>query len=229
MNNKEKYIENIKKISQLLEENKTIKELNEGIDLDERIKIPSKKIREVAEIKKQYHINDIIINETIRRNLCYLLEYLDLQQYMYINFNIWGPVKTIYLKHAQIVYASFMETLTIETARTIRKKCSDCPNKQKCKMYINKHEKGNFRQALDKLVSINAITLNEEDVNSMKQLYDSRNMIHLFTQEDNEYTNDKYTEEDCDKYDELIEKLALNIYTNATPLYNDLSCCEKHE
>ncbi len=228
-------ISNNYKISVLLAINENLyRTITDGSTIKDKrllINIPNGYISKVEDIITKYHLNEIIRDDTVKRNMSYLLQQQDLSRFIYSRFNIWGSVEIMTFKIAQIVYASFIETLIVEAAKEIWKKCKDCPYKpQDCNQYIDKKDAKNMKVALGKLSEIGAITLDDKTCQRIIKLYDSRNKIHISLTHKigNEYTNEMYSHEDCNDSIELISLVADDLLNHAVPLYDDLSCCYKH-
>ena len=219
------------KISELLEKNENLyRTITDGSTIkykDSLIRIPQGYISRVDDIILKYHLNEIVRNYDVKKNMTYLLQHQDLNRFIYSRFNIWGPVETMTFKIAQIVYAAFIEALIVEAAKEIWKKCKNCPNKSReCKLFIDKKDAKNMKVALEKLSKLGAITLDDKTCERIKKLYDSRNKIHISLTHKigNEYTNEMYSPEDCNNSIELMKLVADDLFNHAVPLYDDLSC-----
>lgn len=221
-------------ISDILEENERLyREIGEEkslVDREALIKIPKGYISKIPTLINRYHLNEIIRDESVKKNVTYLLQRIDLDQFIYNRFYIWGSVESMTLKLAQVVYAAFIETLIVEVATEIRKKCEGCPERGRgCNNMISKADAGRMKKALERLVEIGAVTLDEETLQRIVTLYNSRNKIHVFLTYSigNEYTNGEYSANGCNNSIELLSIVADDLYNHAVPLYDDLSCREQ--
>lgn len=218
-----KYKDNNKKISELLSENHDFK-YNYPNDLNEYIEIPHGYIDTVNSIINKYHLDYIITDEIKRKNLCYLLEYVDLLRFFDDYFNIWGAVSVMLYKNALINYVSFMEGLIIEFSKEIRKKCADCIKIGECLLNINKNTVNNMKNALDKLYVNGILKIDQSDIEKMKQFYDKRNKIHLSLTETNEFIEEEFDVSMCKEAEEIAQKLADHIMLDGKEFFDKKMC-----
>ena len=109
-----KFIENNKKITELLKENEMILRrsgynpplTNYTLEQSEKIGVPSGYIRTVAAFNKKYHLQEICIKRTIRHNITYALETSDLLNFIINRINIWGSVEAIFFKLSIVNFVS---------------------------------------------------------------------------------------------------------------------------
>lgn len=224
---KKKIIENNAAISELLAANEALYdslEDDEVLDKEQHITIPKGCISRVKVLTEKYHLDSIIQDEHVRKNLCYLIEYLQLDNYVFNRFNIFASVRTMLLKNATIVYASILETLILSAANSIRNNCEGCKTRSKCSNNFNGQTADRMKKALPKLAEMGIITVDENTVRQVIELYDARNNIHVFKTEGNEFLNDDYTEQQCDLAESLVERISEDLFLHAVPRYTQKSC-----
>lgn len=141
-------IENNKSISELLSSNENIiiKEgykppvSNYSVDRDDRIKIPAGYIRTAQQFVTAYHLTELVLDNSTRKNIAYALQLSDYYNYLVNRFYVWGSVETMFYKQMFVNIISVIEALITESTNRLNIYCKNCKRIDKCKKNINKYE-----------------------------------------------------------------------------------------
>lgn len=224
-----KLIENNAEITRLMLENETLIRdegfaqpvRNYSVDKDSRIGIPAYYIRRVDKFVEKYHLNEIVLNETTKKNISYALQVSDFYNYLVNRFNIWGSIEIMLYKQMLVNLVSIIEALIVECATDINLFCQQCPQIGKCEKNIARYDRGNMKLALQKLVSNGVFNFEENEKDRIIELYDLRNKIHIRLNEQNEFMNNIYNR---DLYNEAImwmQKVDEQIWKNGVQFYSN--------
>lgn len=224
---KKKFIENNKRISELLIENESILKdegfkppiINYSVANDERIKIPYGYIRKADEFNKEYSLENIVKDKNVRKNISYALQLSDYYNFLLNRFNIWGSIRTLLYKQAFINIVSIIEALMLESANRINSFCKECERIGRCKNNISKHDRNNMKHAVEKLFNLKILTLTEQDKERLIQLYDYRNKVHIRLNAQNEFLDNKYNMDLYNEAIKILRKVNKLLLENAVPYY----------
>ena len=223
-----KYIENNKKISELLNENEQILIIegynppinNISVKMEERIKFPPGYIRTADEFIQSYCLNDLVKDKHIRKNIAYALQLSDYYNFILNRFNVWGSIEVMLYKQAFINIISIMEALILESVSRINDNCKQCKKIDKCENNINKFDRGNMKYAVEKLYGIGILKISENEKKRMIELYDLRNKIHIRLNEINEFMDDKFNNDLYNEGIKLLKKTDSVLVENAIQYYD---------
>lgn len=224
----EKLIYNNKEISRLLAENEKILRnsgfqppiQNYAMDKNDRIRIPSGYIRTSGTFWQKYHLSKIVKSRNTRNNISYALQLSDFYNFLINRFNIWGSIETMLLKQAFVNVVSIIEALILECANNINDYCQKCKKIGKCQNNLNKRDRENMKNALDKLYHLGIIGLTSDEYTELIELYDLRNKIHIRLNAQNEFLDNKYNQELYNKAIWLLQKVDEQIWKNGVLRYN---------
>ena len=223
-----KIASNNKEISELLRNNEgLIREAgfeppkeNFCIKQENKIKFPAGYIRTTKYFNGQYHLDDVIENESVRKNLSYALQISDFYDFIIKRFYIWGSVETLLYKYAFVNIISVIEALIVECVNRLNSSCISCDKTRNCDKKINKNERNNMKSALKKLRELNILELSDNEQNEILDLYDLRNKIHIRLSEQNEFLDDQFNEEIYNKSIKLLREIDVQIWENGVEKYN---------
>lgn len=181
------YLDNIEKISKLLLENEEIlKEAgycppvnNFAVEKDKRIRFPAGYIRTSNEFETRYHLSQLVSSKNVRKNISYALQLSDYYNFLINRFYIWGSIETMLIKQAFINLISIIEALILECANKLNKYCQSCHKIGICSNNLNKYDRANMKNAVDRLVEIGILDLSNDQKDRLVELYDLRNKIHI--------------------------------------------------
>lgn len=204
-------IENNKRISTLLEENEEILRNagfkipieNFAFDAERearlKIQIPKGYIRTKNYYMKEYGLYKICNNDEDRAsNIAYSLEASDFYNYVFNRIGIYGPILAMMYKQATINIVSIIEMFMRTYVDTLRQKCKNCPQCNGCQARIAKksHIKGHFQDQVGIYARENLLTgISSKTYLRICKLYEYRNGIHLSKSKENELTEDMHSQE----------------------------------
>ncbi|MBP5407292.1 hypothetical protein J6Z19_09175 [bacterium] len=190
---------------------------------EEKIFIPSDCVRTVKCLSDKYHLETIIVSDTIRSNISYLLQTADFYDYFFNNFYLYGPVKTIFIKNSILNLFSIFEALILSFSRSV---CSpqNCNKKDVCELHFTKNERGKIVDALSKMKAIGIIHFDDNEMSRIKEIISLRNEVHLLLAKGNEFWENKFN---MDLYYE-IRKL-LEITFKAIYKHRSLYFCKEKQ
>lgn len=227
---KKQIIENNKKISNLLESNEVIArevfDLNPPIknyritDSKQKIQMPKKYIRRANDFRTRYHLSEIVNNKVIEDNMIYAIQYTDFSNFIINRINIWGPIKSIFIKYAVILHISIMEELILQCINNI---CSpsNCPYINKCDIHMNNKQRNSSYEGLIRLNELSITKYDENELQNIKEIIDLRNKVHIRLSDQNEFTADIYNMDLHNKSISEIGRLDKFIYENGVSFYKD--------
>lgn len=125
-------------------------------------------------------------------------------------------------KHDFINLISIIESLILESATNISNQCKirNCKKIARCEKHISKIEKNYFKEAIDKLCSLNVLNYNQVQTNRLKELIDYRNRIHIRIDDDNEFLDDKFNLSIHKEAIKILIALVEALKDNAVPNYS---------
>lgn len=224
---RQRLIDNNRRISELLEENEIILRKagycppvqNFALEQSEKIRFPSGYIRTVASFNDKYHLKDIFPNPEVRHNVIYALEVSDLINYVFNRINIWGPVATIFYKLAIVNIVSVIEAIVLEAANNICGQANCCEKIGVCSHHFSKEQRNYARKALVRLVEIGVLDFKPDELSRVQEVLELRNRIHIRLTCGNEL---KLADFNLKLYNEIIKILQLideQIFLKAVPIY----------
>lgn len=232
---KKSLIENNRKVSDLLSlnENLMIKhgycppEKSDALEPFERIHIPSGYIRTADSFEEKYHLKEIVVSDEKRRNIAYCFQLSDFYNYIINHFYLWGSVETMLLKQDYINLVSIMETMIIETAKNINYFCNDCVHCRNCPFHLGTSKIGTMKGALERLDKTGITSLSNEEIDTLKKVYDLRSRVHMNSVKGNEFINHDFTikQHNVAIYD--LEILTDHLYKECVPFYSKCVCGNK--
>lgn len=122
-------------------------------------------------------------------------------------------------KQAFVNVVSIIETLILESANRINCFCQKCKKIDKCKNNICKKDRGNMKRAVERLFELGILDINEEEKNRLIELYDLRNKIHIWLNDQNEFLDRKYNRILYNEAIGMLQKVDDCLWENAVPLY----------
>jgi len=221
-------VENNKEISRLLSENERILRdsgfqppvQNFSIGKGDRITIPPGYIRTSGAFWQSYHLNEIVKERNTKNNISYALQLSDFYNFLVNRFNIWGSIEIMLYKQAFVNIVSIIEALILECANNINDYCKTCPRIGKCSNNLSKYDRENMKSALNKLYQLGIVRLTNDEYNSLVELYDLRNKIHIRLTQQNEFLDNKFNCELYNKSIQLLQTIDQQIWKNGTLLYS---------
>ena len=228
-------IENNKSISELLSSNENIiiKEgykppvSNYSVDRDDRIKIPAGYIRTAQQFVTAYHLTELVLDNSTRKNIAYALQLSDYYNYLVNRFYVWGSVETMFYKQMFVNIISVIEALINESANRINSYCKKCASISKCKKNINKNDRETMKCAATKLQDLEILNISSDDLERLIELYDYRNKVHIRLNEQNEFLDDKFNLQLYNESIKFLKDVDEKLYENAVPYYNKCMGFEK--
>lgn len=227
----EKIIEEIKNnntnISELLSKNEELLQeagfnppvTNYVLENEDKIKFPTGYVRTVNQFTKEYKLNDLILEDTTKKNIAYALQLSDYYNFMVNRFNIWGSVETMFYKQMFLNIISVIEALIVECSNRINNACIDCDKSSKCANVINKHSRGNMKDSVKRLNEMGIMGLSSEEMDRLIELYDLRNNIHIRLNEQNEFMDDVFNLYLYNESITFLRKIDSVIYEKAVPYF----------
>lgn len=232
---KEKLTLNNKKISDLLAQNEKLMiengynppEENAAVDSVGRIHFPSGYIRTADVFENRYHLVEIVLNNDERRNIAYSLQLSDFYNYFINRFYIWGSVETMLLKQDFINIVAVMESMVIESAKSINRYCLDCKYCHSCSSHLGSRKISTMKRALERLHVVGIISLTDEEIEILKKIYDLRCSIHVNIVKGNEFKNEEFTVEQHNMAITYLKLLTDCLYKECVPYYSKCLCGNK--
>lgn len=221
------YISNIKKITNLLNENEKLirknglnpPETNFTVDKEKRISIPTGYVRRSGEFWSKYRLNEIVIERNTRNNISYALQLSDYFNFIVNRFNVWGSIEIMLYKQMFVNVVSIIEALVLECSSNINLYCQKCDRIGKCEKNLNKEERGNMKCAVEKMVVLGILTFNDTEKNRLIELYDLRNKVHIRLNKQNEFLDNKYNKELYNETIVFLKRIDEMIFVNGTKYY----------
>ena len=209
--NEQRYITNIQKISELLEENENIlreagynpPKTNYTVENKKRIKIPAGYVRTSGFFGEQYHLNDIVASRNIKNNISYALQLSDYYNFIVNRFNVWGSIETMLYKQMFVNIVSIIEALILECSNNINRQCCLETNPG-CILSFSDEQK-------DRLI----------------ELYDLRNRIHIRLTDQNEFLDNKYNKKLYNEAIVILQIVDNSLWKNGVPYYKKCLGYEK--
>lgn len=222
------YIKNIEKISQLLDENENLlreagykpPSNNYAVEKNKRIKFPTGYIRTSGEFWNTYHLAEIVNFRDVRNNISYALQLSDYYNFLVNRFNIWGSIEIMLYKQAFVNLISIIEALILECANRINAHCQLCDQIGQCSNNINKTDRYNMKNAVNKLTEIGILNLSEVQKDRLIELYEMRNKIHIRLNEQNEFLDNKFNRDLYNETIGMLQYVDTQIYENAVRYYH---------
>lgn len=219
--------ENNQKISALLAENENLLRCaglnppaaNAALPPEKKIQFPSGYIRTVGHFKFRYHLSEIFPTKATRHNVTYALEVSDLMNYIVNRINIWGPVEVIFNKLAIVNIVSIMESILLEAANNICCRTQTCGKTHSCHLHFSNSDRNYVKNALDRLVELNLLHFNPQEVQHIKDVIDLRNRVHIRLTNGNELSNADFNRDIYNDAVNLLKTVDEQIYQYAVPLY----------
>lgn len=224
----ERIIENNKQIQRLLEENERILQKsgytppvnNLVLDPQQRLQIPRGYLRTSGKFYFDYHLNEISDKKVVKDNISYALQLSDCYNYFITRFNIWGSVGALFQKQAFINIISIIEALIFESTHNLNKKCDSCIYIPSCTQRLNRNDRHNAKNAIQKLVSLNLLHLSPQDVSKLLYFIDLRNRIHIRLADGNEFLDAKFSIASFNDALRLLKLVRDDICKSIVPQYN---------
>lgn len=224
---REQTAENNQKISALLAENENLLRCaglnppaaNAALPPEKKIQFPSGYIRTVGHFKFRYHLSEIFPTKATRHNVTYALEVSDLMNYIVNRINIWGPVEVIFYKLAIVNIVSIMESILLEAANNICCRTQTCGKTHSCHLHFSNSDRNYVKNALDRLVELNLLHFNPQEVQHIKDVIDLRNRVHIRLTNGNELSNADFNRDIYNDAVNLLKTVDEQIYQYAVPLY----------
>ncbi len=192
--------------------------------LDDRDKIffPRKSIRHRLFFTQAFQLNSFINSDTLRRNISYSLQSVDLFNYFNKRMRIGLATGKIFLKLGMVNIFSIIESILYGAVEELHKYCmfdaenQPCKHNLTCPYYLPKpYSKGfSFAKIIRKLCDQELIRLTEVGRNLIHKFQKIRDNIHLFLAEGNELNNDEYTNESYTQMIQFLIYLRDNFHLN---------------
>lgn len=220
-------IENNATITKLLKENEA-RLIQDGFDVPvqnyvpdkaQKIQIPSGYIRVNETFQKKYHLQEIVRDQAVKKNIAYSLQLSDFYNYIINRFNVWGSVETMFLKDAVINLVSVFEALVFECANNICCNTSTCTIINECANHFTNKQRNNSYEALVKMNQLHIVNYSEKQLSRIKEIIELRNRVHIRLATENEFNNADFSISLYNEVIQLIQQLSDCIYTNGFPLY----------
>ena len=213
---KQKIVEKLKSIEQLLQEIEDyckviglkIPEENLSLESKDKIKFPSGYIRTCAEFKEKYKFTVLFpYDSNLSMNLTYALQCSDVFNYFLSRFNISLSAGKIFIKMATINIFSIIESILYGIAKNLHGYCrnKNCGYTNNCDYYVK--SKYNFRELIELLQKKIIFNIDEEGKNIILDLKKTRDYIHIWDVENNEYMDELYNIENYNKLILLLKTI----------------------
>ena len=224
---KQKLIENNKKISALMKDNETIireagnnpPETNFALQEDEKINIPSAYIRPKEYLIKTHHLEEIAETWEKRSNIAYALQWSDFYNFLINRFHFYGSLKTMIFKSAIINVVSIIESIILECANNICNRPDSC-RQNNCQYKFNKEQRANVMKALLRMNELEITDFTKEELERISYIVGCRNKVHIRLSKEKEIFSESF---DLPIYNEAIiflKKLCEQINKNGTRIYH---------
>lgn len=224
---REKIKNNNAEISRLMKENEDLlrnhgfdpPSKNVAIHNDFRIKVPKEYIRKTAYFINRYHLNEIVGDNEISRNIAYAFQLSDFYNYLFNRFHIWGAVETTIYKQDFVNLVSIMEALILESGTRLKDHCKLCPCTGGCRYKLVKKDCQTARICLKQMGEYGYIGLSEDSIKRLDELFQIRNGIHI--RESGEAVSDRVF--NINLHNEAIwrlRQLAEDLLAHAVPCYD---------
>lgn len=223
-----KIIENNNTISMLLTRNEDLY-LSELNDFERRIFpvsdvnkifVPKEYVRKKDDFIEQYSLKKITDNLQHQNNIAYLMQYGDLMHYFFTRFYVFGQLEKAHYYHEILNIATILETILKELAQNYRNICSNCILHQNCQKIINKAQISDLKVLLNRLSELKIIDLDANKIQTLYELVDLRNKIHIRLMDCTIGNNTKYTTHNYNNY-MLTFKYLINSIN-----FNNIKCAE---
>ncbi len=223
----QKLKQNNKQIEKLLSENEQIikkagfepPKRNVILNKEDRIALPSGYIRLATRFITQYHLDEIVNDSNIRKNIAYSIQLMDLYNYLFNRFNIWGSIMTMFVKTAIVNVVSITEALISECASNIRMVCFECKKAGRCENQITKNEQDYVKNCIAKMTKLNILSLDAEKVERLNEIIDLRNRVHIRLAKENEFMDSSFCLSTYNEIKQLLQVVVNDLYTNGVPAY----------
>ena len=233
--NEQRYITNIQKISELLEENENIlreagynpPKTNYTVENKKRIKIPAGYVRTSGFFGEQYHLNDIVVSRNIKNNISYALQLSDYYNFIVNRFNVWGSIETMLYKQMFVNIVSIIAALILECSNNINTFCKECHQISNCSKNIRKEDRSNMKLAVEKLAQLHILSFSDEQKGRLIELYDLRNRIHIRLTDQNEFLDNKYNKKLYNEAIVILQIVDNSLWKNGVPYYKKCLGYEK--
>lgn len=173
----------------------------------------------MGHFKFRYHLSEIFPTKATRHNVTYALEVSDLMNYIVNRINIWGPVEVIFYKLAIVNIVSIMESILLEAANNICCRTQTCGKTHSCHLHFSNSDRNYVKNALDRLVELNLLHFNPQEVQHIKDVIDLRNRVHIRLTNGNELSNADFNRDIYNDAVNLLKTVDEQIYQYAVPLY----------
>lgn len=226
---KNKLKENNAIITRLLKENEVLI-ANAGytppyndfaVDRPHRIGLPSNYVRVNEIFIANYHLNDIVREQSVRKNIAYSLQVSDLYNYLFNRFYIWGSVETMLYKQAIIGLVSVLEALIFECANNICCCPNECGMTRVCEKHFSKQQRNNSFEALKRMKELSIVDFDDHEIDRIKSIIELRNRVHIRLATDNEFTSADFSLTLYNEVILLLQRLSDGIYTNGISMYGN--------
>ncbi len=220
---KRKIYENNLEISKLLDENEKLylSGLNDynrrvtSLAQDYSIQIPNGYVRTKDFFIKKYKLKNLTKSYQHQSNIAYLMQYNDLNQYFCSRFNVFGQLKNTHYFYEIVNLVSILEVILKELAQQYRDQCANCSNKNKCPYLISKKYINDLKELLNRLNELNIIQLNTNEIETLNELINLRNNIHLRLMDDTLYNSKLYNATSYSRYMKTFQNLINSINIKA--------------
>lgn len=188
---------------------------------DDKIQIPNNYIRKKEDFVKKYALENITKKYQHKSNIAYLMQYGDLMQYFFTRFNVFGPLKKVHFYYEIINLATILEIILRELAQSYRNICSSCSLQKNCGNLINKEQIADLKKLLSRLKELKIISLKDAEINTLNELIDLRNKIHLRLMKNTIYNEAKFNTVDYNNYMNTFQILIKSIN------FSNISCSKE--
>ena len=191
-----------------------------GLSEEDKVHLPNGYIRVNEHFISDYHLNDIVHDYALRKNIAYSIQFSDLHNFMLNRLFIWGSVRTMLIKGAVVNLISVFEALVFECASNICCNTHECTKLQTCTNHFNNKQRTQSYEALLKMKELGIITFTDVEIERIHEIIGFRNRIHIKNATENEFISSDFS---LSLYNELIvylKRLTEMIYQNGVPMYN---------
>lgn len=192
----------------------------EYIELEnsEKIHFPFGYIRSVRYFEDSYQFRKYISDNTLRKNLCYSLQNLDVNSFFLDRIYIGLSVGKIQLKNSIILAYSIFEGIICGAADNLFEHCNRkdglCSKTQKCRVYINSPTSANIITILERFNRVNILEIDKSGRDKVNNIKGLRDNIHLYIVKENELYHEGYTIENYNLIIRFLLYLKQNLPRN---------------
>lgn len=123
------------------------------------------------------------------------------------------------VQNKMLYIVSIMESILLEAANNICCRTQTCGKTHSCHLHFSNSDRNYVKNALDRLVELNLLHFNPQEVQHIKDVIDLRNRVHIRLTNGNELSNADFNRDIYNDAVNLLKTVDEQIYQYAVPLY----------